>query len=258
MLKKLIWVVLIIALVPSAWYLVDLPDTSTLVKANPTTSAIRKFREEEARQKGKKPHSSMEWRNLDQISPYLWHAVVLAEDDSFFQHNGFDFPQMKNAARTNWRRKKFAFGASTLTQQLARTLYLSPKKNLLRKLKEALITRRLEKSLTKRRILELYLNTVEWGREIYGAEAASEFYFNKPASDLSPEEGIALASILPSPRKWDPHKEEGFMGRRKEILYQRMVRANYIAPPENVELPSTVGLEPLPEPPPGEETPDEK
>ncbi len=188
------------------------------------------FREEQIRESGGKPHSSMQWRSLDQISPHLLHAVVLAEDGAFYQHHGFDLEQLKLAAQTNLERKRFAFGASTLTQQLARTLYLSSHKNLLRKAKEALITRRLEKTLSKNRILELYMNTVEWGPQVYGAEAASQFFFKKPALELNLDEAISLAAILPSPRRWNPLNQDGFMGRRKATLTDRMVKANYIPP----------------------------
>jgi monofunctional biosynthetic peptidoglycan transglycosylase len=228
--KKIFWIAILIALIPPTWYLVNLPDVSQLRMVNPKTTAIRMFRETQIRKKGGKPHSLMTWRTLNQISPDLLHAVVLAEDDAFYQHHGFDFEQLKRAARTNWQRKRYAFGASTITQQLARTLYLSSHKNLFRKAKEALITRRLEKTLSKKRILELYLNSVEWGPQVYGAEAAAQYFFHKSALELTSDEAIALTVILPSPRKWNPLKEGGFIGKRKAILYDRMVRANYLTP----------------------------
>ena len=230
MLKKLFWILILIALIPSVWYLADLPDTSKLRTVNPATSAIRTFREKQIRYTGEEPHSLMRWRGLGQISPYLSHAVVLSEDDTFFQHHGFDVEQLKRAVQTDWERKRFAFGASTITQQLARTLYLSSHKNLLRKVKEALITRRLEKTLSKNRILELYMNVVEWGPQIYGAEAASRYFFHKSALELTPDEAISLAVILPSPRRWNPLSEKKFMAGRRATLYDRMVRAHYIPP----------------------------
>lgn len=234
MLKRIFLAFLVAALGAAAWmtlYLLDLPDTALLMKENPKTTAIREYREAQVRDKGKKPRSSMVWRRLDQISPYLRHAVVLAEDDRFYHHNGFDLEQLRRAVRVNWERRRFAFGASTITQQLARTLYLSPRKNLLRKAKEALITVRLERTLPKKRILELYLNSVEWGPQVYGAEAAARHFFGKSAAELSAEESIALAVILPSPRRWSPHGDTKFLTRRRDALYARMVRANYIIPP---------------------------
>lgn len=241
--KKLLGLTLLFTIAAAAWYLADLPDTTKLLKQNPKTSAVRLFREEQVREMGKEPHSTMTWRSLSQISPDLAHAVVLSEDDTFFQHHGFDIEQIKRAARINWERKRFAFGGSTLTQQLARTLYLSSRKNLLRKAKEALITRRLEKTLPKRRILELYMNVVEWGPQVYGAEAAARHFYGKAAIDLTPEEAISLAAILPSPLRWNPLSEKKFMAQRKAILYDRMVRARFITPVVSTETVISPSLE---------------
>jgi monofunctional biosynthetic peptidoglycan transglycosylase len=228
--KRFFWIAILLVPILPIWYLADLPDTRILRTVNPKTSAIRTLREEQIRTKGEEPHSSMQWRDLSQISPYLLHAVVLSEDDTFFQHHGFDFEQLKRAAQTNWERKRFAFGASTITQQLARTLYLSANKNLFRKAKEALITLRLEKTLSKNRILELYMNVAEWGPQVYGAEAASQYFFNKSALELTPDEAISLAVILPSPRRWNPLSEKKFISGRRAALYDRMVMAHYIIP----------------------------
>jgi monofunctional biosynthetic peptidoglycan transglycosylase len=225
----------LVGLGPLCWYLLNLPNAKALKTDNPTTSAIRIFREEETTKKKRKPHSLMVWRDLNEISPDLLHAVVLAEDDTFFQHNGFDIEMLKQAVRVNWKRKRFAFGASTITQQLARTLYLSSHKNLLRKAKEALITRQLERTLSKNRILELYVNVVEWGPQVYGAEAAARFWFQKSASELTPDEAIALAVILPNPRKWSPVKQTWFMAQRRAALYDRMIRAHYLEAPVSAE-----------------------
>lgn len=231
--------ILLMSILP-LWYFGTLPNVQLLKTTNPVTSAIRMMREEEAKAKRKKPNSYMLWRDLDQISPTLQNAVVLAEDDTFFQHKGFDLEQLKRAMRTNWQRKRFAFGASTITQQLARTLYLSSDKNLLRKAKEALITRQLEHALPKKRILELYLNVVEWGPDVYGAEAAAQTWFQKSALDLTAEEAVALAVILPSPRRWSPVKQTWFMAQRRAALYDRMVRAKFIPPP----MPQDFGFDP--------------
>jgi monofunctional biosynthetic peptidoglycan transglycosylase len=146
--------------------------------------------------------------------------------------------------KINWQKKRYAYGGSTISQQLARTLFLSPKKNLARKLKEALLTVRLEHALSKHRILEIYLNVIEWGRGIYGAEAAAEFYFNKSAAALTPDEAVALASILPSPRRWSPMGEQAFMARRRTQLRERLERAGY-ATPYDLSGP-TNPFEPLP------------
>jgi len=237
-----IWVLMLALLVS---YLCYQPDVAALRHHNPTTTAFMQLRAEQAR-KAKQPYSArMIWCDLDDISSNLVHAVLLAEDDTFYQHHGFDLEQIREAIRTNWQKKRYAYGGSTITQQLARTLYLSPNKNLLRKLKEALITYRLEHTLSKHRILELYLNVVEWGRGIYGVEAAARAYYGKSAAELSPDEAVALASILPSPRRWDPLSEKAFMARRRSKLLERMERAGYVVPsfidffpPDSLEPPA--------------------
>src|SRR5579872_3519701 len=195
-------------------YLLWLPDVPGLQHHNPPTTSLMQLRENQAAQAGKKLHEEKVWRDLHSISPYLVHAVIMAEDDTFYQHNGFDFEQIQIAFHRDWAKKKFVYGGSTLTQQLARTLYLSPQKNLLRKAKEAAITLELEHDLPKNRILELYLNVAEWGRGIYGAEAAARHYYGTSAEDLTPDEAVSLASILPSPRRWSPLSEKAFMARR--------------------------------------------
>ncbi|MFA5975324.1 MAG: monofunctional biosynthetic peptidoglycan transglycosylase [Elusimicrobiota bacterium] len=209
-------------------YLLWLPNVYALRKHHPAQSAFMRLRENQALKNGRHLKPLLIWRDLRSISPNLIHAVLLAEDDTFYQHHGFDFKQMRIALKTNWEKRRFAYGGSTLTQQLARTLYLSPRKSLLRKAKEALITIELELFLSKSRLLELYLNYAEWGRGIYGAEAAAQTYFNTSASDLTPDQAVALASILPSPRRWSPMSERAFMSRRRAQLNERMRREGYL------------------------------
>jgi monofunctional biosynthetic peptidoglycan transglycosylase len=204
------------------------PDVVRLRNHNPGTTALMRLRQAQARKAKVDYPNVMIWRDLYQISPFLVHAVLLSEDDRFYEHHGFDLEQIREAIRTNWREKRYAYGGSTITQQLARTLFLSPRKNIARKLKEAIITYRLERSLRKPRILELYLNVVEWGRGIYGAEAAAQAYFAKSASELTPDESVALASILPSPRRWSPISEKEFMARRRSRLLARLARSGYL------------------------------
>ncbi len=214
--------IVLVCLIGPSLYLCWLPYVPRLKTQNPQTTSLIHRRIRQAQKKGRELKPKRVWVNLGSISPNLVHAVLLAEDDTFYQHSGFDFDQIKIAFQINWQRKKFAYGGSTLTQQLARTLYLSPSKNILRKLKEAIITVWLETVLTKRRILELYLNCVEWGDGIFGIEAAARHYYGKSASVLSTEESVALASILPSPRKWSPLRETPFMRRRRANLISRM------------------------------------
>src|ERR1700761_9312805 len=121
-------------------YLLWLPDVRLLVQQNPTHTALMQLREDQARQAGQQPHSVMHWRSLDDISPNLIHAVITSEDDTFYEHGGFDLEQIQVAVQRDWQKRHFVYGGSTITQQLARTLYLSPRKNLFRKAKEAMIT----------------------------------------------------------------------------------------------------------------------
>lgn len=162
------------------------------------------------------------WMPLSRISPLLKQAVVIAEDDQFFEHRGADWQAMKAAAGVDWRRRKFVRGASTITMQLARNLYLTPRKSLLRKLKEVMIALKIERELPKERILELYLNVAEWGEGIYGAEAASRHYFNKGAGALTPREAALLAAILPRPRWYDRHRGGAFINRRAAEIEGRL------------------------------------
>ena len=213
-------------------YILWLPNVPWLAHHNPKKTSFMRLREVQAIKAKQPVKSTLLWKPLSEISPNLLHAVIISEDDTFYQHHGIDWDQIVEAMRRNWREKRYAYGGSTITQQLARTIYLSPRKSLLRKIKEALIALWMERILTKKRILELYLNTVEWGKGIYGAEAAAQFYFNKPAMALTPDEAISLASILPSPRRWSPLSEKAFMARRRSQLLQRMQIAGYL-PSEN-------------------------
>lgn len=225
---RLVWRLGWVAFAGFLVYLFWLPDVPALKTHNPTRTALMELREEQARAKKKKLRTVQEWKSIDQISPHLVHAVLLAEDDTFYQHRGFDFAQIRIAFQRNWEKKRYVYGGSTLTQQLARTLFLSPRKNLVRKAKEAVITVYLERTLSKKRILEIYLNVVEWGSGIYGAEAAAQHYYGISALELSPDEAVALASILPSPRRWSPQSEKGFMARRRTNIFERMQRAGYV------------------------------
>ena len=187
-----------------------------------------KEREKEWRRKGMKINIKQIWVPLNRISPFLINAVLIAEDDKFWHHKGIDYEAMKEALERNLKKKRYAYGASTITQQLARNLYLSPKKSIFRKLKEIAIAIQLEMHLDKRRILYLYLNVAEWGEGIFGAEAASIHYFGKHASDLTPEEAVRLAAVLPSPRRHSPLDNSPFVERRAAIIYEIMLKRGIV------------------------------
>lgn len=214
--------VLLLALPPAGlalyWWL-TFPDVKGLATVNPATTALIDARLAEARAQNPDAEPNHVWVPLAEIAPALQHAVIVSEDASFYFHEGFDWEGIKEAMLHNVESGKLARGGSTLTQQLAKNLYLSSDKTLLRKANEALITYALERSLTKKRILELYLNVVEWGKGVYGAEAAARHHFGKHAGDLSPEEAALLAAVLPSPRTYDPLTVTRYLSvRQQQIL----------------------------------------
>jgi monofunctional glycosyltransferase len=212
----------------SAVYVLRLPDARPLKKQNPAVTSYMLIKERQAAARGKKLGRNIIWVPWDAISENLKHAVLVAEDDNFYGHKGVDWTSTWKAVKTDWKTMRFARGGSTITQQVARNLYLSPSKNPLRKIKEILIARSLEKTLGKRRIFEIYLNIAEWGKGIYGAQAASTAYFGKSAQELTPEEAAALAAALPSPRRYSPTKGTRFMERRTSQIISRMRASGYL------------------------------
>jgi len=212
----------------SALYVLWLPDVSEFKKKNPAETSFMRLKERQAARLGKRLPRRLVWTPWHGISENLKHAVLVAEDGGFYRHKGVDWESTKKAIETDWKQRRFAKGGSTITQQVARNLYLSPSKNPLRKIKEILIARRLEKELGKRRIFELYLNIAEWGKGIWGAEAAAQAYFGHSAADLTPEEAAALAAALPSPRRYNPTGGTRFMERRKSQIVARMRASGYL------------------------------
>jgi monofunctional glycosyltransferase len=207
------------------------PDVSSLKIKNPGKTSFMSFREEEWKREGKRYKINQSWVPLRSVSPYLIKAVLIAEDDKFWSHEGFDYEAMQKAIEKDLKAKKFKLGGSTISQQLAKNLYLSPSKNPARKIREAIITWRMEKALSKKRILELYLNIAEWGdRGIFGIEAAAQAYYGKSASALSPEEAARLASVLPNPRKFNPLGNSRYVVHRSQLIYNIMVKRGIVVP----------------------------
>ena len=229
--KGLLFYVLIILSAGLTLYLFSIPDVSKLKKENPKKTSFMKYREKEWRRQGKRYRIQQKWVSLSHISPYLKKAVLIAEDDKFWSHEGFDYEAIQKAIEKDIKSKKFKLGGSTISQQLAKNLYLSPAKNPLRKIREAIITWRLERVLTKKRILELYLNVAEWGdRGIFGIGAASRHYYGKLASELNPEEASRLAAVLPNPRRYNPLGDSRYVTHRSNLIYSIMVRRGIVVP----------------------------
>jgi monofunctional biosynthetic peptidoglycan transglycosylase len=208
------------AIVTYSW--LTLPDVRPLRTQNPTDTAFMRLRAEEAVRAGRPAHAVQRWVSYDRIAPNLKLAVRVAEDGAFWQHDGLDYEEIRSAIEANLEHGEPLRGASTITQQLAKNLYLSPSRNPLRKLEELFITRRLEAELTKTRILELYLNVVEWGDGIWGAEAAARAYFNIAARDLTREQAALLAGALINPRVYSPAHPNARLLRRQQIILGRM------------------------------------
>jgi len=225
----------------AALWVVWLPDVKPLKKSPPATTAYMELRKRQASSKGKKLELRWSWVPSGAISENLKRAVVTAEDDEFWRHDGVDWDAIRSAYERNRKEGKFAAGGSTITMQLARNLYLSPSKNPLRKAKEILIARRLERELGKRRILEIYLNVVEWGKGVFGCEAAARAYFGKSCAELNAEEAVAMAVVLPNPRRWDPAKRGKYVERNSQRIIARMMAADRAraeaegAPDEEIE-----------------------
>jgi monofunctional glycosyltransferase len=233
MLKKLFLfapiIIILLFLADTAIYFVY-PNVSALKKEHPQKTAFMEYREEEWADKGIEKMVVQKWVPLKRISPYLIKAVIIAEDDKFWRHEGFDFVAMQKALEKDIKKRKFKAGGSTISQQLAKNLYLSPSKNPIRKIKEAILTWRMERTLSKRRIVELYLNYAEWGNGIFGIEAAARHYYGKPASSLNAEEASRLATVLPNPRRFNPNAEAGYVRYRSARIYQIMVQRGIVIP----------------------------
>lgn len=224
------------------WFIYELvtfPDFKKLKTENPTTSSMIEYRLSEARAAGREPQKNMIWMPIEQISPNLQKAVLAGEDSRFFVHNGFDWDAIdkawQEAQREGEKEAKaegdydpndwippmpsFKRGASTVSQQLAKNLYLSEERSFFRKGREAIYTYFLERNLSKKRILEIYLNIIEWGDGIYGAEAASRYYFKKSASNLTPQESAYLSAMIPSPLNvFNPKKNPKRVVRRQKVI----------------------------------------
>src|SRR5215216_437943 len=222
------------------------PDLARLKDHNPETTAMIETRAREARARGQEPRRVQAWVPLEKISPHLQRAVLAGEDTNFATHHGFDYEAIqrayehgqKEAAKeagddqSSWLPdfSSFRRGGSTISQQLAKNLYLSSERSLTRKVREAVITYFMERTLTKRRILEIYLNVIEWGDGIYGAEAAAQTYFHKPAAALTQNEAAFLAAMIPSPLNiFNPQKNPRRLARRQKIILRGMP---YVKMPE--------------------------
>ena len=204
MFARLFLLVPLILVAAAAAFWVTLPDVAPLAREFPKSTAFMDQKRRELSRRGLA--ADLEYRPvpLKLVSPFLARAVIAAEDAHFYDHAGVDWDAIRSAAQRDWAKKRLKLGGSTLTQQLAKNLYLSPARTPWRKVREWAIARRLERGLSKSRILELYVNVIELGPRTYGVEAAARRYFHKSASALTAREAATLAAMIPSPRIFDP------------------------------------------------------
>jgi monofunctional biosynthetic peptidoglycan transglycosylase len=201
--------VLLAALTLHTW--LTLPNVTGLRTTNPASTSLMRLQAAQAAKKGLKLTVAQEWVPFDQIPDMLKKCVLVSEDAAFYSHKGIDFAELKESIKRDIKERKFVRGGSTITQQLAKNLYLSGGKTLGRKLKEFLIARRLEKALSKDRIFALYLNLIEFGPNIFGVRAAARHWFGKDVSELSLEEMVRLTAIIPRPLLSDPRANDAWM-----------------------------------------------
>jgi len=228
------------------WGLPPREQVRALAGRNPGPTALMRQRQEEARKAKRSPGRRQSWVPLSRVSRHLIHAVLVAEDPKFFGHEGVDWEAVRESVEANVKKGRWARGGSTITQQLAKNLFFTTRKSLTRKAREFLAARWLEQDLTKKRILEIYLNVIEWGDGVYGCEAASQVHYGKRAAELTETEAAGLAAMIPSPRRIDPRVSPARHARAQKRILWLMARAGYVRrevadlgteppPPEPVE-----------------------
>jgi len=231
-------------------------EVKALAKTNPKETSVMRQRVREAEKAGRAPRHAQTWVPLSRVSRHLIHAIVAAEDPNFFGHEGVDWDAVKESIEANVKKGRFARGGSTITQQLAKNLFYTTYKNPVRKLREFVVARWLEEDLTKSRILELYLNVIEWGDGVYGAEAAAQRYYGKSVAVLNETEAAGLAAMVPSPRRINPRTNAKRHAAAQRRVLWLMARVGYVqrnvaglgaTPPPPVE--DDGGEEPMEEPP---------
>jgi monofunctional biosynthetic peptidoglycan transglycosylase len=214
----------------------SVPDVESLITTNPKTTSLMIQRKSEAEEAGKKLRIRQRWVPFKQIPKLFKKTVRISEDANFYFHEGIDLEEIEESIKKNWETGEFARGASTITQQLAKNLYLTTDKSIWRKIKEYFITRELESTLSKNRIFHLYLNIIEYGRGIFGVEAASRYYFGKSVSDLNDEEIIRLTAVIPKPLSVRPDQDNKWILWRCRWITNKLLLYKYIEPAEHDSL----------------------
>jgi monofunctional biosynthetic peptidoglycan transglycosylase len=220
--KIMLWLValpLALLLLIQAWYLLHI---YWWVNHNPTSTAFMRTQLEKLQEKNPKAKLQYTWVPYNRISVHLKRAIIAAEDANFADHDGVDWEALQKAYEKNAKKGKVVSGGSTITQQLAKNLFLSGQRSYLRKAEEMAITFMLEMVMDKRRIFEIYLNVIELGSGVFGAEAGAQRYFGVSAAALGPSEASRLAVMLPNPRYFGKHMDSNYLARRSALIQQRM------------------------------------
>jgi monofunctional biosynthetic peptidoglycan transglycosylase len=229
--RRLLLAALLAPVVYLAWVVWGLPpraEVRALAKKNPGLTGVMRQREAEAREKKRKPRRVQTWVPISRISRHLIQAVVVAEDPKFFGHEGIDWEALEESVKVNVKKRGFARGGSTITQQAAKNLFFSTRKSITRKLREFVVARWLEEDLSKRRILEIYLNVIEWGDGVYGCEAAARRYYGKASAALDAPEAAGLAAMIPSPRRINPRVNLARHAKAQRRILWLMAHAGYV------------------------------
>ncbi|HZP86758.1 MAG TPA: monofunctional biosynthetic peptidoglycan transglycosylase [Burkholderiales bacterium] len=192
---------------------------------DPSSSAFMDDRLQALQEKNPDAELRHRWIPYDRISPHLKRALIAAEDANFLEHEGFDWEAIEKAYAKNLKKGRYIAGGSTISQQLAKNLFLSGRRSLMRKAEEAVITVMIEAVMSKQRIFEIYLNIIEWGNGVFGAEAASRHYFRKSATSLEAWEAARLAAMVPNPRFYDAHRNTAYLQRKTQLILVRMAAA---------------------------------
>jgi monofunctional biosynthetic peptidoglycan transglycosylase len=227
-LSTLVIVLALVAVLWLGWEVSQWPDIAGLAARPPVTTAFIERWQDRQRAAGRSDRVERVWVGYGAIAPSMKIAVLVAEDVNFFSHRGFDTGEIQNALRKSFDDLELPRGASTISQQLVKNLWLSPSRDPLRKAREAALTWQLERTLGKRRILELYLNVVEFGPGVWGVESASRRYFGKAAASLGDDEAALLAAALPSPAAWHPGSTSAAYRRHAEAVRRRMDKAQFL------------------------------
>jgi len=223
--RLLFWLVgvpLLLVILLQAYFLLQI---CWWINFNPSSTSFMRQQLSVLQEKNPDAHLQHKWVPYNRISTHLKRAVIASEDDTFVDHEGVDWEAMQKAYEKNQKKGKVVSGGSTITQQLAKNLFLSGQRSYLRKGQELIITYMLEACMSKRRILEIYLNSVEWGVGVFGAEAAAQHYYGISAANLGAAQSARLAVMLPKPRYFDKNQGSGYLQRRTELILKRMTYA---------------------------------